>query len=391
MDNNTNTEESSLITDNAYYVAIILSKKIFVISFTFIVTLAVGISAFVFLPNMYKSTINLVPPKTSTNGIEGALSGVSSALKDFGLSKMGGGASGDDYSFIVILESREVVDSIIKKHNLAKVYKYPDTLMSKVRKEFEENREITFEKDGNYFISIWDVDKQRAADIANEYADIANGVAIRLFQEEASFNLKYMDSRVKIIDSALNVVSKKLEAYSKDKMIFSPTDQSKSLSLALAELKSQVIVYEISYDMAKNKYGENDPNTQNYKQLILQTKAQLSKAENEPGFAGNFSVKDASGVGLNFAKLFTEFETLSKVKAFLIPTIEKQRIDINRNIRSVLIVDKAIVADLKDKPKRSLLVLGAFLGSFILSILLVFIYHNLKMFRKKINQISINK
>lgn len=390
MDNNTQTDSSLNVNDNAYYVAVILSKKYFILFFTIIVTVSVGIAAFALLPNMYKSTINLVPPKTSTNGIEGALSGVTSALKDFGLSKMGGGASGDDYSFMVILESREVVDSIIRKYNLAKVYKLPDTLMSKVRKEFELNRDISFEKDGNYLISIWDIDKQRASNIANEYADIANGVAIKLFQEEASFNLKYMERRARTIDSNLNEISKKLESYSRDKMIFSPTDQSKALSVALSELKSQVIMNEISYDLAKNKYGENDPNTQNYKLLLEQTKQKLNDAENSPGFAGNFSVRDASEVGLTFAKLFTEFETLSKVKAFLLPSIEKQRLDVNRNIRSLLIVDRAIPADLKDKPKRSLIVLGAFIGSFILAILLVFAFHNFKSFRNKLKQITIN-
>ncbi len=390
MDNTNLTEELVTAKDNAYYIAVILSKKYFIISFTFIFTIAVGIAAFKFMPNMYKSSISLVPPKTNPNGIEGALSGVSSALKDFGLSKMGAGSSGDDYSLMVILNSRKVVDSLIHKYSLAQVYQIPDTFMSKVRKQFEENREISLEREGNYIISIWDIDKQRAANIANDYADIANNLVINIFQEEAVFNLNYMEIRQKTVDSNLNEISKKLENYSKDKMIFSPIDQAKSLSAGLAEIKSQIIINDISYEIAKNKYGENDPNTQNYKLLLEQTKMKLKEAETKPGYAGNFSVSNASEVGLTYAKLFTEFETLSKVKAFLIPSIEKQKLDVNRNIKSLIIVDKAIPADLKDRPKRSVLVLGAFLGGFILSILLVFSYHNMKLFRKKLKQININ-
>ena len=104
---NNNTKHN----DSFYFWALIFRNKWFVILFTIIAT---GISTGVafYLPVWYKSTINVVPPKNPADG-DGMGSGISSALKDFGLTKLGG-AKGESYSFTVILNSRTVIDSLIR-------------------------------------------------------------------------------------------------------------------------------------------------------------------------------------------------------------------------------------------------------------------------------------
>ena len=142
-------------TDSFYFWALIFRNKWFVILFTIIAT-GISTSVAFYLPVWYKSTINVVPPKNPADG-DGMGSGISSALKDFGLTKLGG-AKGESYSFSVILNSRTVIDSIIRIYNLHTVYDLPQTSMTKIREEFIANVDITIEKDGNYAISIWDTD-----------------------------------------------------------------------------------------------------------------------------------------------------------------------------------------------------------------------------------------
>ena len=69
------------------------------------------------LPNWYMATTNVVPPSQDDSGLSSAVSGISSALREFGLSKLSGSSGGETYSFIVILQSRTVVDSMIKHFN----------------------------------------------------------------------------------------------------------------------------------------------------------------------------------------------------------------------------------------------------------------------------------
>ncbi len=165
--------------------------KVLILTITLAATIVAAVISILFIKNEYKSTVNVVPPKTSSSMMDNALGSISGTLKDIGLTKLGG-SGGDSYDFIVILESRTVKDSIIKEFNLPKVYDIPDTLMSLVRAKFQENLEINYERDGNYYVIVWDTDKNRAAEIANRYIEIANNVAVKLYREEIALSKNNM-------------------------------------------------------------------------------------------------------------------------------------------------------------------------------------------------------
>jgi uncharacterized protein involved in exopolysaccharide biosynthesis len=58
-----------------------------------------------------------------------------------------------------------------------------------------------------------------------------------------------------------------------------------------------------------------------------------------------------------------------------LPLLEENRLNENKQMQFLIVLDKATPPDQKSKPKRSLIVLGSFFGSFILiSCFLVFLY-----------------
>jgi hypothetical protein len=242
------------------------------------------------MPNQYKSTVNLVPPQSSDGMMGGSMGAISSTLKDFGLTKLGSQA-GEGYSFIVILQSRTVVDSIIKEFDLPKVYDIPDTMMSKVRMKFSENLDITYEKEGNYFISVIDESPQRAADMANRFGEVANDLATKLFNEEAAFNLQFMNKQIQTTDSVISFIADTLEKFSRRTLIFSPIDQASAMSKALSDLKAEEIKNDIAYEYYKSYLGEDDYMTKSILTLKEQTRKKLKEVTSKPGFAGNFSLE----------------------------------------------------------------------------------------------------
>ena len=171
-------------------------------------------------------------------------------------------------------------------------------------------------------------------------------------------------------------------------------DQASSISSAYADIKAELIQQEIMHELLKNKYGENDPYTQIQKDLIAKIRNKVSEVESKPGFAGNFPLKNATSVGLEYLRLYAEYETFSKVKGFLQPMLEDARLDESRQTMSLVVVDPAVKPDKKSKPKRSIIVLGATFGGFALSILLVLLvngYYNLKNNYKSFIDNSKNK
>jgi capsular polysaccharide biosynthesis protein len=289
---------------------------------------------------------------------------------------------------MVILNSRTVIDSIIKKYKLDKVYEMPKKDQKKLREEFLSNVEITLEKEGNYTITVWDTDKNRAANIANDYVKIANSHFVDLFKQDNLLSKTFFAERIKSLDSTIGFLGEKLKSFSKRTLLFAPEDQAQAIAKSISDIKSEQVKFDILYEYYRKNYGESDPVASLNKKLSEEFSDKLKNIQNQPGYAGNFSISNATDVQVEYIKIFTEFETYSKVKAFLIPTIEKIHSDEIKQIQNLLIVDEALPPDGKDKPRRSLIIAGSTFGVFVLGILLIFSFNYFKELKKKIKEES---
>ena len=381
QENNEIRGENAVQFDSFRVLAEILRFKYLIIIFTLLVTAAMGVYIFT-QPNWYASTTNLIPPKSSGSAFEGMMGNLSSTLRNFGLSKIGPKTDGS-YSMSILLDNRTVKDSIIRKYQLRKLYDMPKAKDDEVRLAFQENLNVTTELDGNYTVTVLDTDPIRAAAMATDFVEISNGLAKEVFQTESKLNRAYLESRIQSTDSVLSATSRLLEVFSKKYQVFMPETQAKSISQALIDIKSDIIKQEINLQLLTNRYGATDPMTSMQKQVLEQMKEKLSDAETKPGFGGNFAVNDAAEVGIQFMRLYAELETFTKVKAFLLPMLEEQRINENRDTRSFIVLDKASVPDKKFKPKRSLYLLGAFFGAIVLSIVVVLLIAGAQDFKKR--------
>ncbi|MDC1068157.1 Wzz/FepE/Etk N-terminal domain-containing protein [Candidatus Kapabacteria bacterium] len=375
------SEDQNELSPAVYYVGIILRNKWLIATITFIVTVASIIYSLYFVEVQFKSTVNLVPPRSTGSAFENMISNVGSSLKKLGLNSLTGGGDGQSYEYMVILESRTVQDSIIKKYNLKHIYELDeDTTMLNTRKMFALNHKVEFLETGNYLISVWDKDKIRASKMANDFASIADGLSTKLDMEEADYNLFYLEKRLSYIDSAYKKIADSLKIFASKYKVFSFEDQAKSYSNAISELKQQEMLAELSYDYTKDVYGSNDFETLKREKLLSSLREQLKNVMVKPGMAGNMTINNAGQIAVEYANLYADFEAFTTIRAFLLPMIEKARLDVNKNTKNLFVIDKAIPADKKDRPKRSLLVIGSFLGSFVLTIFFILIINAYKRF-----------
>lgn len=379
-------EQKNIKSDASYLFALIYKHKVFITVVTLVAAI-VSVIVSLLLPVWYASTVNCVPPQESGSNFSSGLSGLSSVMKDFGLSRIGG-KSTQEYTMFVFLESRTVIDSVIKKYDLAKVYDIPDSLMTEVRKEFLDNRSIEYTDEGNFEITIWDTDRKRAADIANDYIKITNHVANKTYKEELEVNLNYINNRISSIDSMITVISGELAEISKDNLMFSPEEQAQSASKVLAELKSYAFQYEIFYDFYKKNYGEDDPTTQLAKEMFDAANSKIDDAFNKPGLVGNFSLQETTPIAVDYLTKYADIEALTKTKALLVTTLEKTIIDSRKHISNFFVIDKAIPADKKDKPKRAFIVAGSTIGAFVLAVFILLLVNSFKLAKKNMKEID---
>lgn len=379
-----NTTQNNSQSDGIYFFAVLIKYKIFLIIMT-VISAGVSVAVALLLPIWFASTVSFVPPKESGDSFTSS-GGLGSMMKDFGLSKIGGKSS-QEYTMLVFLQSRTVADSIIKKYDLANVYDVKTGRDSDVREEFFSNVKIELLDEGNYELTVWDTDKQRASDIANDYVKITNSIAERTYKEELEVNVRYLTNRISSIDSTISGISQELAKISSQTHLFSPEEQAKVAGTALAELKTVAMQYELLYDFNRNNFGADDATTLYLKKMHEAAQNKIKDAYTKPGFVGNFALRDITPVAVDYLTKYADIEALTKTKAMLVTALEKSILESRNNVYNFFVIDEAIPADKKDKPKRVFVVAGGTLGGFAISLFLVLLLNGFKSAIRQAKQV----
>jgi capsule polysaccharide export protein KpsE/RkpR len=260
---------------------------------------------------------------------------------------------------------------MIKRFDLVTEYDMHDEIMNDVRAEFDDNLEVNFHAEGNYEISIWSQNPKKSVEMCNAFVEYANQISNRVQRMEAEKSVRYMERRLAMMDSILSTITDSLDYFSRTYRLFSPLDQAKASADALADVKSELLKQEMVLGLLKENYGPADPQVRTAQGLVNELKSQYEKAQTQPGFAGNFALTDAAGVGATYMRLFTEYEAYSKLKAFMLPSLEQSRLDMNKTSPALLVVDTPEPAEKRDKPKRMLLAAGSGFGVGVLTVLIL--------------------
>ena len=111
-----------------------------------------------------------------------------------------------------------------------------------------------------------------------------------------------------------------------------------------------------------------------------------TQIDNIPNIEFSVSFNTLPSLGLENARLIREVELQNVIQQILIPQFEQAKLEETKNIPTLQIIDKPKVALNKTKPKRSLIVIGSTIMSFLMSLIFVYTDHRTKEFRLAIKQ-----
>jgi len=146
------------------------------------------------MPNRYQSTASVFPIEQSK--LTAALGSVSSPLNTFSrfrrsfygkyLSKSIGSIETD--RCLAILKSKTVLRAVIQKFNLVHVYNIKTYPIENTIKELLDNIEFKVVLEGNIYITVYDEDPNRAADMANYFVDLLNTTNSEIMSTSVQLN-----------------------------------------------------------------------------------------------------------------------------------------------------------------------------------------------------------
>jgi tyrosine-protein kinase Etk/Wzc len=333
-------------------------KHKFLLSVSVVLIIAVIFS--LLLTKKYKATALFLPPSTS--------SGLSSLIENFSFDILGGEDITGEMC-LSVLNSRGLRTEIIKKYDLMKLYnkKYIEHALKVLDKnvliESEMQVGIGSSSVTSISISVIDESPERAANMANDFIKMLEMKIIDLNTIKAKNNRLFLQKRVDQNASDLTNAENTLKDYQEKRGAIEITAQAQAAIETAAKLKAELIKAKTIRDALMMNLGKDN--------------AQVQKAQNEidaitkeyellhDGFNDLADGKDVMmpinelpKVGLHYFRLLREVKIQNKLNEMLVPLYEQAKIQEEKNIPILRVVDYAVPPTYKFKPKRVVIVIG---------------------------------
>jgi capsule polysaccharide export protein KpsE/RkpR len=177
-------------------------------------------------------------------------------------------------------------------------------------------------------------------------------------------NLRQLDSA----ESALGDFEKK-------NGIYILQEQARAELGTIAAMEQQKSMAEIELKNVLEMYGSNAAEASSLRNSIngIEQKLDQMRTGQDARASSFVPTNILPEAALQFLRLTREVEIQSKLKAFFLPLYEQARLDENRNLLSFVVMDHAIPAERKSRPRRSILILVALIGSFVTTAIMIFV------------------
>ena len=337
-------------------------------------TLLVGLlamAAALLMPAVFASTTKLLPPQQAQS------SGVTAMLGQLGsLAGAAGGLGGvktPSDLYVGLLESRTIGDSLIQRFKPKERY---GATMDGARAALQLNTQIGIgRKDGMISITVSDRDPQVAADLANAYANELTKLTQTMSLTEASqrrlfFERQLIEAKNQLADAEVG-----LRTTQEKTGLIQPDGQVQALITNAAQLRGTIAAKEVQLNAMRTFSAAQNPELLRAQAELRSLQGQLAKLEkNQSDKEGGFMVPTGKipEAGVEFVRSARNVKYYETIFELLSKQFELAKIDEAKNSSTVQVLDIALPAEQKYKPKRTLIVLGGLFAGFVLGLMLAF-------------------
>ncbi|PIP78400.1 MAG: hypothetical protein COW85_04520 [Ignavibacteria bacterium CG22_combo_CG10-13_8_21_14_all_37_15] len=343
-------------------------KKFLFINLFSIAVITTGITFLI--SNQYKATATImIPPDTQSafGGLTSLLGGKSSIAAAG--SKIFGVSNTSEDVLLGIINSRTALVNVIKKFHLMEYYEIDDHNMDKVLKVFRSDIMADPNEYGMIEFSIVNKDPQTSARIANYLVTLVDSLNIKFNIQRAMTNRIFIEKRYLQNVSDIRKAEESLYEFQKKYGIVAVPEQLEVTVKAAAEIESQLIKKEMESYFVKQQYGENSPQYQGSlaEMNLLKKKVQELKNSTNLSSTSNvlFPFKEMPNIAIQYLRNYREVEIQQSILEIIMPMYEQAKVEEQKSMPTVMVIDRAVPPQLKDSPKRSAIIIGIlFLFSF---------------------------
>ena len=356
--------------------------------FIFFTTLIVSIIAVIYslLATQYwVSSATILPSSDKKDSFS-----ISSSFLGGFASSMLGGEQSDAYALTGIMQSRTFSLDVVKKFNLIEYFEIeePDTLISyETAVQNLIDNVVNFginEENGFLSISIETKDKFLSADIANYYWIKLDEYNKSIRMTKGKLQKEFIEKRLVEVKESIDILSNTLNEFQKKYNTIDLEEQAKSVVSLYSDLVSEKITNEIELEFSKQFFSEANQKIESLeaRNNILNKKIvemERNSGELKPKYI--LSIDDIPDISLQYSQILLNLEIQQKIYEYLYPQYESAKIDELKDLPTIEIIDKAVPAGKRSKPKRAIICIISFICALLFSSLFALILDAIKGLR----------
>jgi capsule polysaccharide export protein KpsE/RkpR len=353
-----------------YLYVIFRWKKFFIINLAIILIISVIIS--LLIPTTYKASSTIMLPKEDKmSGLSGLLS---SAVPLLGGGVLGSSSGSDQV--MGILKSRTLATIVADRFNLFKYYGLKEKNYDKVLKYLDGD--VSFDLNENLMIDITVINESpdTSAEMVNYVVKILDSINTNINMQQAKNNREFIEIRYKKNLTDLATAEDSMKLFQQKYGIFAVPEQLEIAIKAAGVMEAQVVQQELILNTLKSQQGENAPAVINQQNQINFIKDKLKELSYSDKLSSKsvvmFPFKKVPEMAEIYFRNYRQIQVQGKIMEVILPLYEKAKIDEQKSIPTVIVLDRAIPPQIKYQPKRAFIVLGITFPFFFIMLLIAF-------------------
>jgi tyrosine-protein kinase Etk/Wzc len=329
-----------------------------ILKLTFSATVIIFFYLLLISPVTYNAPVTILPPVESDqiSGLGSLLSG--SAASDFLAGKF---APGNSQLFIQILKSRTASEYVVRKNNLREFFGYENEYDAV--KKLQNNLVLDLTKEGIITVSVnvssgfipiifSDTDslKRLTAGISNSFVEALDNINREKVSYRAKRAREYIEAQLDQTKTELDSAEFSLMEFQKLNKTVSLPEQLTSVIESAAKLKAEIVSTEIEIGLLEPNSRPDNKTLQALRKKLSQLQKEYEKIDiDSDDYLLAFS--NVPELGMQLSKLYRTVKIKNEVYILLQQQYYKERIQENRDVPTIDILDEAIPPEKQASPR----------------------------------------
>ncbi|GEM_PF-348307 len=353
----------------------VAKRKKFVISFTLLTAILATVIIFL-IPREWESQALVSPIADNSSSIQINANMLSSfnTMPLLGSQKMELALE-----ILTIMDSRTFREDIVRKFKLIEYFritKSDSTVAMDIalRKYNSKIFRAALEQQSNAIqISVFTRDKYLSKSIGDYILQSLEHYIKQQKKMKSTLTREFLERRTNEVRTSLDTLLIKRKSFESQGKSFSLTEQTKQVLNLYSGIVSQKLLNDIELDIAVRQYGQTNPKVNELEAKSRILKQQLDDFDNKNGNSLPKYILDLEKIpeaNMEYSKILIDQTVMEQIYKFLYPLLESARLDEQKDMPEIEILDRPGLPGLHAYPKRLMLIIALTLAAFLFAGLL---------------------